>query len=94
MGDGDGTTGSGEGAAIPEALKGSLSDISAEELAVVQAFFRLEGREARLTGTRQIILERERRDGGEAGSGSETQIVLKLDFDSYSWKRVRKKVCL
>ena len=65
---------------VPEALRDALRKLPEAEAAPALAFFGMDlgGH----TGVTQLVLERE--EGG-------MQIVLKLDFDAKSWKRVRKR---
>ena len=70
--------------AVPEPLRASICRLDPEVSEPAFAFFALE--HAGRTGTHQIILETEGDSGAE-----QMAIVLKLDFDTQSWKRVRKK---
>ena len=70
-------------AEVPEALREALGQMGAAEAEVALAFFNKEGLEGR-TGSAQLVLETE--------AGGEAQIVLKLNYEERSWKRVRKKV--
>ena len=67
---------------VPEALREALRSLEPAVAEPALAFFakELEGR----TGAEQIVLETE--------ADGQAQIVLKLDFEGKSWKRVRKKI--
>lgn len=66
--------------AVPDALRDALRKLEPSDAEPALAFFALDfgGR----VGSEQVVLETE--EGG-------AQIVLKLDFDGQTWKRVRKK---
>ena len=68
--------------AVPDALRDALRKLAPADAEPALAFFSLDfgGR----SGAHQLVLETEPGEGG-------AQIVLKLDFDGQTWKRVRKK---
>ena len=72
---------------VPETLRDALSRLEPQEVEPALAFFGMSfgGR----SGSHQLVLESERVAEGE-GEGA-MQIVLKLDFDARTWKRVRKR---
>ena len=72
---------------MPETLRDALSRLEPQEVEPALAFFGMSfgGR----SGSHQLVLESERVAEGE-GEGA-MQIVLKLDFDARTWKRVRKR---
>ena len=72
--------------AVPEALRDALRALPGEQMGMALAFFNQE--KGKHTGQHAIVLEVEK----GAAEGEEVQIVLKLDFDAATWKRVRKKV--
>lgn len=66
-------------AAVPEALHEAVGGLGAPDQQLVIAFFE---REPGGSGQHEIVLQTE-------ASGS--MIVLKLDFEGRTWKRVRRK---
>lgn len=84
-------------AAVPEALQSALRDLPLADMALVLAFFNRKGGHS---GQHQIVLavEESAKPAAEEGDGAaeagaeEVQILLKLDFEAETWKRVRKRV--
>ena len=71
-------------AAVPEQLREAVEGLQGEERAAALAFF---GKRPGYSGTREIVLQTETAAGGEA-----KQILLRFDFESAAWKRIRRKV--
>ena len=69
--------------AVPEVLRDALRGLGADDLALVVAFFR---QDAGRTGAHEIVLSTETKEDGTL-----SHVMLKLDFGSMSWKRVRRK---
>jgi hypothetical protein len=69
--------------AVPEVLRDALRGLGADDLALVVAFFR---QDAGRTGAHEIVLSTESKEDGTL-----SHVMLKLDFGSMSWKRVRRK---
>ena len=71
-------------AAVPSALQDALRRLDPTVAEPALAFFSLDEGQS---GSHQIVLETEQ----PGSDGSYAEIILKLDFDAKSWKRVRKK---
>jgi len=69
--------------AVPEVLRDALRGLGADDLALVVAFFR---QDAGRAGAHEIVLSTESKEDGTL-----SHVMLKLDFGSMSWKRVRRK---
>ena len=69
--------------ALPEVLRDAVQGLAADDLALVVAFFRQDGGR---TGAHEVVLSTEAREDGTL-----SHVMLKLDFGSMSWKRVRRK---
>ena len=84
------TPAAGFPAEVPEVLHDALRAVGAAERAIALSFFRqqAEGR----TGTVEVVLQSDGSKRDEAtGTDVPMNIVLKLDFSTWAWKRVRKK---
>ena len=78
---------------VPELLHAALGALSFEERALAVAFFSQDvgGRK----GTHEIVLSTEtKRDGATGKEEPTSHVILRLDFDGGSWKRVRRKVSM
>ena len=73
---------------VPEPLREPLRALPAESLALVVAFFRRQGGQS---GTAEVVLSTETRKDPASGEEVLSNIVLRLDYASGSWKRVRRK---
>ena len=75
---------------VPAPLREALLrlDASADRQLAIDFFTLADGR----SGVHELVLERERKADEALTGDVESAIVLKLDFDAKSWKRVRKKV--
>ena len=77
--------------AVPEALHDALQQIHDDKAELAKAFFCSRGG---YSGTHQLVLETDDPSKAVEGCHGESmvsQIVLKLDFDTMTWKKVRKK---
>ena len=76
--------------AVPELLHDALRSVGAAERDVALRFFR---QEEGGTGAREVILATETKlDEASGQQVPAAHVVLKLDFNTWAWKRVRKKV--
>ena len=54
------------------------------------AFFRREA--GAISGSKEVVLTTEMKTDATGATVPASHVVLKLDFDVWSWKRVRRKV--
>ena len=77
---------------MPDVLHDALRHVGVAERELALRFFRQEGGGAGI-GTKEVILSTETKEDESSGQPVPVaNVVLKLDFETWSWKRVRKKV--
>jgi hypothetical protein len=76
--------------AVPDVLRDALRKLEPDVAEPALAFFSLDGGGNPL-GMHHIVLETEEPVANAEVERLPAQIVLKLDFDAQTWKRVRKK---
>ena len=74
---------------VPELLRVPLLALAPEARSLAMAFF--EQRPER-SGPHELVLSTETRRGESGEEVAVAHVVLKLDFDAWSWKRVRRKL--
>jgi hypothetical protein len=74
---------------VPELLREALAALNATERAVAFDFF---AQRSGRSGTSEMVLQTESiRDEVSGAVVAESHVVLKLNFDTWTWKRVRRK---